>query len=78
MRGSPAKNTQRKAKELWTENEPGLPVTLFEAYDENEEAQYVAREIKRLASSGGYRAKLDNIAAYHPHKIAAGTVTDRG
>jgi DNA helicase II / ATP-dependent DNA helicase PcrA len=45
-------NTQRKQKELWTENEPGLPVTLFEAYDENEEAQYVAREVKRLASSG--------------------------
>src|SRR5207237_228005 len=46
------KNTQRKHKELWTENEPGLPVTLFEAYDENEEAQYVAREVKRLTSSG--------------------------
>src|SRR5207248_410149 len=28
------------------------PVTLFEAYDESEEAQYVAREVKRLVSSG--------------------------
>jgi DNA helicase-2/ATP-dependent DNA helicase PcrA len=46
------KNTQRKQKELWTENEAGLPVTMFEAYDENEEAQYVAREVKRLASAG--------------------------
>lgn len=45
-------NTQRKKKELWTENEDGVPVTLFEAYDESEEAQYVAREIKRLASQG--------------------------
>ncbi len=45
-------NTQRKHKELWTENEAGVPVTLFEAYDENEEAQYVAREVKRLTSSG--------------------------
>ncbi|HYP39842.1 MAG TPA: UvrD-helicase domain-containing protein [Chloroflexia bacterium] len=45
-------NTQRKKKELWTENEAGLPVTLFEAYDESEEAQYVAREVRRLTSSG--------------------------
>ena len=46
------KNTQRKNKQLWTENEQGLPVTLFEAYDENEEAQYVAREVKRLTGTG--------------------------
>ena len=45
-------NTQRKQKELWTENEAGLPITLFEAYDESEEAQYVAREVRRLTSSG--------------------------
>jgi DNA helicase-2/ATP-dependent DNA helicase PcrA len=45
-------NTQRKQKELWTENDPGLPITLFEAYDESEEAQYVAREVRRLTSSG--------------------------
>ena len=44
-------NTQRKQKELWTENEQGLPVTLFEAYDESEEAQYVAREIRRLTAT---------------------------
>jgi DNA helicase-2/ATP-dependent DNA helicase PcrA len=45
-------NTQRKPKQLWTENDQGLPVTLFEAYDESEEAQYVAREVRRLVSSG--------------------------
>ncbi len=47
-----SQNTQRKQKLLWTENEAGLPVTIFEAYDESEEAQYVAREVKRLVSSG--------------------------
>ncbi|HKP51132.1 MAG TPA: UvrD-helicase domain-containing protein [Chloroflexia bacterium] len=47
-----AQNTQRKQKQLWTENDDGLPVTLFEAYDESEEAQYVAREVRRLTSSG--------------------------
>jgi DNA helicase-2/ATP-dependent DNA helicase PcrA len=41
-------NAQRKHKDLWTENEAGLPITLFEAYNETEEAQYVAREIMRL------------------------------
>lgn len=47
------RNSQRKQdKKLWTENDTGLPVTLFEAYDESEEAQYVAREARRLASSG--------------------------
>ncbi|MGA7733692.1 MAG: UvrD-helicase domain-containing protein, partial [Chloroflexia bacterium] len=33
-------NAQRKPKDLWTENDAGLPVTRFEAYNESEEAQY--------------------------------------
>ncbi|MDQ6694659.1 MAG: UvrD-helicase domain-containing protein [Chloroflexota bacterium] len=46
-------NTQRKQeKKLWTENKDGEPVTLFEAYDESEEAQYVAREVRRLVGNG--------------------------
>ncbi|HET6312906.1 MAG TPA: UvrD-helicase domain-containing protein [Chloroflexia bacterium] len=46
-------NTQRKSeKHLWTENAAGLPITLFEAYDEAEEASYVAREVRRLVGSG--------------------------
>ena len=47
-------NTMRKAKKLWTENGPGQPVTVFEAYDEGEEATYVAREIERLAGREGH------------------------
>jgi DNA helicase-2/ATP-dependent DNA helicase PcrA len=43
-------NAQRKHKDLWTENESGLPITLFEAYNETEEAQYVAREVMRLTN----------------------------
>lgn len=45
-------NTQRKAKNLWTENDAGIPVTLFEAYNETEEGQYVAREVMRLIAQG--------------------------
>ncbi|TKJ30356.1 MAG: hypothetical protein CEE40_05340 [Chloroflexi bacterium B3_Chlor] len=49
-----ARNVQRVPKKLWTENEPGAPVIAFEAYDEQEEAQYVLDEIKRLAAEEGY------------------------
>jgi len=49
-----ARNVQRVPKKLWTENEAGLPVTAFEAYDEDEEAQYVLHEIRRLVDEEGY------------------------
>jgi DNA helicase-2/ATP-dependent DNA helicase PcrA len=35
----------RRKKGLWTENEPGLPITLYEAADDEDEAAHVAREI---------------------------------
>ena len=35
----------------------GTPITLFEAYDENEEAQYIVREIRRLISREDYEYK---------------------
>ncbi|MBM2810953.1 MAG: uvrD [Chloroflexi bacterium] len=41
-------NEQRKAKQLWTENDAGNPVVLHEAYNEQDEAQFVIREIERL------------------------------
>jgi DNA helicase-2/ATP-dependent DNA helicase PcrA len=43
---------QRKEKRLWTQNEPGVPVTVFEAYNEQEEGQYVVSEIERLLGQG--------------------------
>jgi DNA helicase-2/ATP-dependent DNA helicase PcrA len=50
------RNVQRTDKRLWTENPAGLPVALFEAYDEREEAQFVVDEIQRLVSRGECRA----------------------
>jgi DNA helicase-2/ATP-dependent DNA helicase PcrA len=41
-------NKQRKEKNLWTENGAGSPIGVHEAYDEEDEAAYVAEEIKRL------------------------------
>jgi DNA helicase-2/ATP-dependent DNA helicase PcrA len=43
-------NRQRKPKNLWTENEPGIPPTIIETYTEHEEAQFVINEIENLAN----------------------------
>ena len=47
-----ARNTQRTAKRLWTQNEAGRLIHLFEAYDEREEAECVVSELQRLVSRG--------------------------
>lgn len=47
---------QRKEKKLWTEKGPGWPVTVYEAYDEEEEAGLVALEVRSLLSDGRYPA----------------------
>jgi DNA helicase-2/ATP-dependent DNA helicase PcrA len=43
-----ALNKQRKEKNLWTENGPGGPVVVHESYDHEDEAAFVAEEVKRL------------------------------
>ncbi|HEY8344467.1 MAG TPA: DNA helicase PcrA [Bacillota bacterium] len=45
-------NSYRKAKTLWTENEPGDPATLYQAADEREEARWVTQEIEDLRKAG--------------------------
>jgi DNA helicase-2/ATP-dependent DNA helicase PcrA len=44
-------NQQRKQKSLWTENERGLPIVVHEAYNEEEEAAFVANEVQSLMNS---------------------------
>ncbi len=84
-----AENRARKGIKLWTENEPGDPVCLIEAYNEQEEAQMVVRETERLTGSKKYR--LNDIAVMYrtnaqsraleeafirygmPYKLVAGT-----
>jgi DNA helicase-2/ATP-dependent DNA helicase PcrA len=48
-------NSRRKEKGLWTENEPGVPVVIAEAYTEQEEAQSVVFEVDKLTSQGPLR-----------------------
>ncbi|HUV93603.1 MAG TPA: UvrD-helicase domain-containing protein [Anaerolineae bacterium] len=43
-------NSQREDKKLWTENEDGCAISLIEAYDQREEAQFVVGEMEHLVS----------------------------
>jgi DNA helicase-2/ATP-dependent DNA helicase PcrA len=49
-------NTERRIKNLWTENAAGEPVTYYTGVTERDEADYLALEIARLTGSGGFRA----------------------
>lgn len=48
-------NRKRKGKKLWTENERGEEISVYEANDEFDEANFVAYEISRLVGSSRYR-----------------------
>ena len=48
-------NEQRVEKELWTDNDVGVPIVIAEGYDEQEEAQKVLKEVQVLTRTGGYR-----------------------
>ncbi|MDD5190203.1 MAG: UvrD-helicase domain-containing protein, partial [Dehalococcoidales bacterium] len=50
-----AANQQRKPVKLWTENDSGEQVMLVEAFSEQEEAQFVVREIERLTAQGKFK-----------------------
>jgi DNA helicase-2/ATP-dependent DNA helicase PcrA len=47
------KNVARKDKKLWTENDGGHPIQRFEAYNEEEEAEWIARQIEELTGRRG-------------------------
>ena len=47
-------NQQRKPKVLWTNNQPGEPVTVVETYTEQEEAQFTVSEVERLVGQGEF------------------------
>jgi DNA helicase II / ATP-dependent DNA helicase PcrA len=48
-----ANNSSRKDKKLWTEVGGGLPIQRFEAYNEEEEAEWIARQIGGLTGDRG-------------------------
>ncbi|MCA9829428.1 MAG: 3'-5' exonuclease [Dehalococcoidia bacterium] len=46
------KNPQRTPRKLWTARESGTPIGIHEAYNDEEEAEFIATEIARLAKGG--------------------------
>ncbi len=82
-------NTRRKPKNLWTENEAGAKVAIIESYNEEEEAQFVIKEIESLVSqdqmslkdfavmyrvNAQSRALEENFVRYGvPYKLVGGT-----
>ena len=51
-------NRERKEKSLWTDKGPGDPIVVYEAYNEEEEAAFVAGEVRRLARQGVHHADI--------------------
>jgi len=47
-----ANNTARKDKRLWTENVEGERAAVYRAWDENEEAAFVAQKLRALRAEG--------------------------
>ncbi|MCB9060312.1 MAG: UvrD-helicase domain-containing protein [Halobacteriovoraceae bacterium] len=56
------RNSQRKGKELWTENENGESIQIRECENDIKESQFVASEIDKLISSG---VPLNDIAVFY-------------
>ncbi|MGZ8513135.1 MAG: ATP-dependent helicase, partial [Candidatus Limnocylindria bacterium] len=55
-----SRNAGRKDKKLWTDRGAGTQIELFDAYNEYEEAEFVARQVEKLVggASRGSMAKL--------------------
>ena len=48
-----SRNGARKDKKLWTDNAGGTRIQRFEAYNEEEEAEWIARQVERLVAGRG-------------------------
>ncbi len=51
-------NNDRLGKNLWTDGEEGEPVTLYAAYNERDEAQYVVESLRQYLRDGGARSDI--------------------
>jgi DNA helicase-2/ATP-dependent DNA helicase PcrA len=59
-----AGSKERKKKSLWTDRGSGEPIVVYEAYDEEDEAAFVAAEIAQLGSEGSSHALRDFAVMY--------------
>ncbi|WP_127715108.1 ATP-dependent helicase [Halobacteriovorax sp. HLS] len=47
-----ARNSQRKGKEMWTNNPHGEDIEVIECFNDKDEADYIAKEILKLSKNG--------------------------
>jgi len=71
-----SRNERRTDKRLWTENQGGVPIQRFEAFNEEEEAEWIARQVEGLVGSTGRtgwltrRADDDESTRFRPKDLA--------
>ena len=69
-----SRTVARKDKKLWTENAGGLRIQRFEAYNEEEEAEWIARQVENLVGARGSlltrRADDDEESRFRARDIA--------
>ena len=53
-----SRNERRTDKKLWTRNQGGVPIQRFEAFNEEEEAEWIARQVEGLVGATGRGAWL--------------------
>ncbi|HEY2035512.1 MAG TPA: 3'-5' exonuclease, partial [Steroidobacteraceae bacterium] len=53
-----AHNSGRLGKTLWTNGEPGLPIQVYAAFNERDEAEFVARRVADYVASGNRRSDV--------------------
>ena len=65
-------NEGRKEKELWTERAGGRPIARFEAWNEEEEAEWIARQVESLLGgrAGALTRRADETEKLRPREIA--------
>ena len=69
-----SRNERRKEKKLWTSNLGGRPIQRFEAFNEEEEAEWIARQVEGLTGGKGSlltrRADDDDDGPIRPRDVA--------
>jgi DNA helicase-2/ATP-dependent DNA helicase PcrA len=73
-RGVIDKNTQRTRKNLFTQRESGTAISVYEAYNQDDEAQYVVDTIQQLIKKQQY--KLSDFAVFYRTNAQSRAIED--
>jgi DNA helicase-2/ATP-dependent DNA helicase PcrA len=65
-----AHNVERKEKNLWTKNDTGVPIQIYRAADEQDEAHYITGVIRALQDGGQLASLRDAVIFYRVHALS--------